>query len=220
MTDDNEMLDTHAADDQDYGADLASQLGGGDESFIYEEAPRSQVSRGTLLLFGLAAIAGGVIWFMYVRNGPEAASAASAEAKNADQTITQFLSSGTKNIEQMQQMLRNTEGIVDQFRKYPAISQIPLSQLQTNPFRFRTLTEPTDQNLTNRQRENERNAAVKAVQQLSLRSIMHSETHRACMINNSLYQEGQQVDQFTIERITPDSVIVKTGVYRFELKMQ
>lgn len=220
MMDDNDMIDTHDTEDQDYGGDLASQLGGGDESFIYEEPPKAQISRGTLLLFGLAAIAAGVVWFMYVRNGPESASAASAEAQNADQTITQFLSSGTKNIEQMQEMLRNTEGIVDQFRKYPAMRQVPLSQLQTNPFRFRQLTDPQDETMAARLREEERNAAVKAVQQLALRSIMHSGTHRACMINNTLYQEGQQVDQFTIERITPDSVIVKTGVYRFELKMQ
>jgi type II secretory pathway component PulC len=40
------------------------------------------------------------------------------------------------------------------------------------------------------------------------------------MINNTLYSEGQQVESFTIEKITPDSVIVKNGSYRFELKMQ
>ena len=40
------------------------------------------------------------------------------------------------------------------------------------------------------------------------------------MINNTLYLEGQQVDQFIIERIEPGRVVVKTGVYRFELKMQ
>lgn len=220
MTDDTEMNDTPDTDQQDYGADLAGQLGGGDESFIYEEPPKAQISRGTLLLFGLAAIAGGVIWFMYVRNGPQAADAASLEAQDADQTITQFLSSGTRNIEKMQQMLRNTEGIVEQFRDYPAIKQVPLSQLQTNPFRFSILNDTKDPNLANRKREEERNAAVKAVQQLALRSIMHSGSHRACMINNTLYQEGQQVDGFTIEQITPESVIVKSGVYRFELKMQ
>lgn len=220
MTDNHDMMDTPTAEEQDYGADLTSQLGHGDESFIYEEPSKAQVSQGTIFLFGLAAIAAGVIWFMHVRNGPASASAANVAAQDADQTITQFLNSGTKNIEQMQAMLRNTESIVEQFRNYPAIKQVPLSQLQTNPFRFRPMTNPEDENLAARKREEERNAAVKAVQQLALRSIMHSGAHRACMINNTLYQEGDQIDQFTIERITPDSVIVKTGVYRFELKMQ
>ena len=39
-------------------------------------------------------------------------------------------------------------------------------------------------------------------------------------INNALYLEGQQVDQFTVEKIEPHRVIVKTGTFRFELKMQ
>src|SRR5690606_958014 len=117
------------------------------------------------------------------------------------------------------EMLRNTEGIVQQFRSYPGMRQVPLSQLQTNPFRFGMPTDGTGTPVANT-REQERNQAIKAVRQLVLRSIMHSGSHRACMINDALYTEGQQVDQFTIERITPESVIVKTGVYRFELKMQ
>jgi len=40
------------------------------------------------------------------------------------------------------------------------------------------------------------------------------------MINNTLYQEGQQIDSFIIEKIAPAGVIVKSGTYRFELKMQ
>jgi Type II secretion system protein B len=69
-------------------------------------------------------------------------------------------------------------------------------------------------------REQARQAALKAVQELALQSIMFSENRRACMINNSLYREGQQVDDFTVDKISPQSVIVKTGPYRFELRMQ
>ena len=49
---------------------------------------------------------------------------------------------------------------------------------------------------------------------------MHSDKAKACMIGNTLYQEGQQVEMFTIEAINPGGVIVKSGAYRFELKMQ
>jgi len=42
----------------------------------------------------------------------------------------------------------------------------------------------------------------------------------ACMINNTIYREGQQIDQLTIEKISPTSVIVRTGAYRFELTLQ
>src|SRR5437660_1597989 len=71
-----------------------------------------------------------------------------------------------------------------------------------------------------RRKEEERQAVVKAVQGLQLQSIMHSTARQACMINNTLYREGQQIDGFTIEKITTSSVIVKNGTYRFELKMQ
>ena len=66
----------------------------------------------------------------------------------------------------------------------------------------------------------ERQAALKAVQALQLQSIMFGETRRACMINNALCTEGQQVDDFVIEKITQGAVIVRSGTYRFELKMQ
>ena len=61
---------------------------------------------------------------------------------------------------------------------------------------------------------------LKAVQGLQLQTVMSGEVRKACMINNTLYQEGQQVEGFTIEKISPGGVVVKNGPYRFELKMQ
>jgi hypothetical protein len=49
---------------------------------------------------------------------------------------------------------------------------------------------------------------------------MYSDSRKACMINDTLYREGQTIDAFTVEQVTPNSVIVKGGLYRFELKMQ
>ena len=40
------------------------------------------------------------------------------------------------------------------------------------------------------------------------------------MINNAMYQEGQDVEGFTIEQIAPQAVVVRNGLYRFELRMQ
>ena len=61
---------------------------------------------------------------------------------------------------------------------------------------------------------------LKAVQSLRLQSIMYSETRKACMINDTMYREGDLAETFTIEKVTQTSVIVKNGVYRFELRMQ
>lgn len=219
MSLDQDNIDGVETSDEQIGSDLAQTLGGGEGDFIYEAEPK-QSNRTAALLLLLVLVAGAGAYFMYFRKGPAPAAAAPAGAATADQTITQFLNSGSQNIKQMQEMLRNTEGIVQQFRSYPGMRQVPLSQLQTNPFRFGNPADNAAGPPVANSREQERNQAIKAVRQLVLRSIMHSGTHRACMINDQLYMEGQQVDQFTIERITPDSVIVRTGVYRFELKMQ
>ncbi len=198
--------------------DLAHTLGGGGEEPYIGEETQPQ-NRNLMVLLGVALVGAAVVWFMYFKKGP--ASAEAASAAQADQTISQFLSDGTRNIRQMEQMLRDTERVVEQFRSYPSMAQMPLSELRTNPFRFHDMSgQPADADMARRKREEERAEALKAVQALSLQSIMHSGNHKACMINNQLFQEGQQVNEFTIDRISPDSVIVRTGAYRFELKMQ
>src|SRR2546426_863445 len=62
-------------------------------------------------------------------------------------------------------------------------------------------------------------AGPKAVQTLQLQTVVIRANRKACMINNTMYQEGESVESFTIEKISPSAVIVRSGVYRFELKM-
>jgi len=122
----------------------------------------------------------------------------------------------------MEEMLHNTQKIVQQFLEYPSVPQVPLSSLNTNPFRF-AKAEPdgkSAEDAAKKKKEEERAAALHASQSLVLQSIIHSGARKACMINNALYNEGQQVDQFMIEKINPNSIIVRSGAYRFELKMQ
>lgn len=54
---------------------------------------------------------------------------------------------------------------------------------------------------------------------LNLQSVLHSKVAPACLINNMLLRENQQVNGFTIDRINPNSVVVHRGVYRFEVKL-
>lgn len=198
-----------------------------DDSVGVEEAAEAgvkAVSRSTLAIVLLVLLAGVGIFVMYKRNGPSAASAAPAATAN-DATVSQFLQGGGTNVKVMEQMLRKTEEVVNQFRKYPSMAQIPLSELQTNPFRHQHAKSAStpgggESAEARRQREAERQAVLKAVQGLQLGSIMHSDAQRACMVNNAMYTEGQQVEGFTVEKITPMSVIVRKGAYRFELKMQ
>jgi hypothetical protein len=194
--------------------------GGDNTDFVISE-PKKQVNMTTLVLFGLIALGGGALYLMHLRTGPAEASAANPQA-NA--TVEQFLSGGQTNIIQMERMLRDTQKVVDQFLTYPSVTQIPLTALQTNPFR-QLLDKGPDTSATEaeakRKKEEERLAIKTAAEALQLQFVMSMGAKSSCMINNRQYREGQQIDGgFTVEKINANSVVVKNGTYRFELKMQ
>jgi hypothetical protein len=208
----------------DAGGDLATQLAGGTESEFVVGEEKKPATQGLIFLAVLVLIGVGGTYFMYMRQGPSTAAAASTpEAQKAEQTINTFLTSGPDGIKMMHSMLKDTEKVVKQFLEYPSVTQIPLASLHTNPFQSQP-TKPDgkpadpDEKALERQREAEKQAALKASEELKLQSIIYSGSRKACMINNTLYKEGEQIEQFTIEKIEPGRVIVKTGAYRFELK--
>ncbi|CAN5620094.1 hypothetical protein BH09PLA1_BH09PLA1_26340 [soil metagenome] len=192
--------------------------------FIATEEKKPAMSQTTLIMFGVLALSAAGVWLMYQRVGPgKAAAAPNPESVQAKKTINAFLDGGGSNIRSMETMLRSTERVVQQFLTYPSMTQVPLSDLRTNPFRLRAprpANAALDDAAERRKREEERVAMLKSVQSLRLQSIMYSETRKACMINDAMFREGQTVDAFTIEKVTANSVIVKGGVYRFELRMQ
>jgi hypothetical protein len=244
LNDDTNELDTNQAGDTDGsggGGDnaddndanaasvAASIAGGGQDGEFIVEGEKAPANKGTLLLFGLVLIAAGGVYFMYARGGPDAASAASAEAAQAKQTISQFLDGGEKNMVAMQKMLQETEKVVDQFLKYPSMQQVPLESLATNPFQQKIAKSPTEDaeakaraaaEVEAKRKEEERQAVLKAVDALNLQTIMSSGARKSCMINGTLFTEGQVIEGFTIDKITAGAVIVKNGSYRFELKMK
>lgn len=216
--------DSAGADDASNNGALGSEDGGSSGEFISEEPAKSAVSKTTLVMFGVVALGAAGVWLMYQKlGGPSAANAATVqETKKAEQTIKKFLGDNGESIKNMESMLKNTEKVVQTFLNYPSMTQVPLSDLHTNPFRQKIVkaSGAPDDAMEKKRREEERLAMLKAVQGLSLQSVMCSDTRRACMINNALYREGQQVDTFTVEKITGTSVVVKNGAYRFELTMQ
>ena len=207
----------------DNGGDLATQLAGGSDSEFVVSEEKKPATQGLIFLAVLVVIGVGGTYFMYQRQGPSTAIAATPETEKAEKTINSFLTSGPDGIKTMQTMLKDTEKVVKQFLEYPSLTQVPLSSLQTNPFKSgadkgpEKTADTTEEELA-RKHEAERVAATKASESLKLQSIIYSGSRKACMINNTLYKEGEQIEQFTIEKIEPGRVIVKTGSYRFELK--
>jgi hypothetical protein len=208
----------------DQAASSADGADGETSEYIAVEEKKPKVNQTTLVMFGVIALSAAGVWVMYQRVGPgKAVAAPPPESVQAKKTINSFLDGGGNNIKNMESMLRNTEKVVQQFLTYPSMTQVPLSDLRTNPFRLRPAkpeNTPTSDAAERRKREEERVAMLKAVQGLQLQSIMYSETRKACMINDTMYREGQNVGDFTVEKVTQNTVVVKNGVYRFELRMQ
>ncbi len=201
---------------QEFDPDAADN---GDSAFVLAQE-KQPLSKSTVAMFVLLAVAGAGTYFMYVRTGPQSAGA--AVDPKAQQVIKQFMSEREKNPDAMKKMLLETEEKVRWFRNYPGDNQRPLT---ANPFRMTPVDDGSkpvahDNERDKKQREEERIAILKSVNALQLQSVMHSEARKSCMINNSLYLEGQEVESFTIERISPNAVIVRNGAYRFELRMQ
>jgi hypothetical protein len=218
-------------DDQDGAAGDGG--GGGEEAYdgTADEAgvdsafvvagDKQPLSKGTVAMFVILALAGAGTYGMYVKSGTQTATA--APDPKAQAVIKEFMTQRDKNAQAMKKMLTDTDAVVRQFMNY-RVEQIPLSGLVANPFRTAPANpgEPSraDEEAAKKKREEERVAILKAVNGLQLQSVMHSENRKSCMINNALYTEGQQVDAFLIEKIAPNCVIVRNGQYRFELRMQ
>lgn len=209
-------------DERSPGEDLSSTLGGGGETeFVVSSDEKKPMNQQLIYLLLLVLVGGGVTYYMYKRQGPATAAAATPEAAKAKKTINSFLSQ-PDGIKAMKEMLKNTEKIVEKFNDYPSTKQVPLNDLQTNPFRSTKVAQkaPTanpnaDAEAAKRKLEAEHEAATKAFQALNLQMVI---AHKACMINGTSYREGQQVDQFTVESIERDRVQLKSGPFEFTLK--
>lgn len=197
---------------QDLGETLSSES---ETAYFTPEEKKPQTTT-YVVLAALLVIGPAVLFFMYNRKGPQPAAA--APPPPAKKAVNEFLAGGADSMRLMRDMLRGTEKIVQGFLEYPSTTQIPLSDLRTNPFRA-SAVKPDGEAADRKRREEERQLVLKAVGGLQLQSILAG-ARKSCMINNTLYQEGQQVGQFTIEKISPSAVIIKSGAYRFELKMQ
>jgi predicted nucleic acid-binding Zn ribbon protein len=217
----NEQAGDEASEYVDDGAIAAE-----DSVIVTEE--RQPVNRSTLVMFAVIVLGAVVLYVMYRRTGPLGANAATVtkETDEARKTISSFLSGGDSNFKSIEARLKYTEKVVQQFRKYPSATQVPLNDLSTNPFRQHAPEvkkaggdEGLSEAAEKKRREEEKLAIRKAAEGLQLQSIMYSDTRKACMINNTLYREGQNAGDFTVDKISPATVDVHNGPYRFQLRI-
>ena len=195
---------------------LNAQDGGG---FVTDE--KKPLSKGTVIMAGILLACGVGTYVMYTRSATGGA-APTAEAAAAQTTINQFLKNDAGNVKKMKDMLQDTEKVVQQFLDSPGKKQVPVEDLQTNPFRVvkaEVQEAAVDENASKRQQQEQRAAVLKAAQGLNLQFVM-SGKRKTCMINNAVYREGQNVGGFKVETISSDKVVVRKDDARFELRMK
>jgi hypothetical protein len=192
----------------------------GDSTFVVGETKRP-ISKTTVIMFAIILCAKAGMYYMYKRTTASKADAADAKST---QVIKQFMSDKEKNFSLMQKMLKDTESVVNQFMTYPSLKQIPLTDLQANPFKMKGGKQEENDDAKRLAKEAkeeaerieaEKRAFEKAVGNMRLQSIVTSGARKACMINNALYMIGQVIEvdgvTLTIADIAPNRVEVRSG---------
>jgi hypothetical protein len=193
-----------------------------EETEFVTPTAKKPINQTAMMLFGILTIGAAGLWVMNARTAPQAARAASdPQIVAAQSTITEFMQKGKSNVSLLRKLLDSTAQIVEQFKFSPVV-QVPLSELKANPFHFATAKPAAaddSSDVAKKRKEAERLAIQTSVRALKLQSLVIRPNHKACMINNVLYQEGEAVDDFTVESITNEGVVVKNGPYRFRLQI-
>ena len=184
---------------------------------------KKPINRSAVTLFVIAAIGTAATYAMHLRAGPQAARGADPTMMVAETTINDFMKGGKTNIVELNQMLDGTAKAVEQFRDYTNVAQVPIGELKVNPFQSSALKPlaPVEDSaeVARKKKEEEHAAIVKAVQALQLQTIVIRANHKTCIISNTMYQEGDALGDFKIDKINPNAVVVRNGAYKFELRM-
>ena len=159
-----------------------------------------------------------------LKNSPQSANAATSLAPAAPGEISEFLAATRLPSEKWNRASDDAGKIADECRFSPGKTQVPVTELKTNPFRLRTpssMQPVEDSRRFNREPQDRARTPGHPARGAIAAASIHPARRFAprCLINNTLYQEGQEVDGFVIEEIALTSVVVHKGVYRFELKM-
>jgi len=228
MSDRQCLNDPDRLDDGDEQSDkLSSSMASGDantdadEDNFADSDEKPPMGRAMVLIAVITLAGAGLLSLMCLQSSATAAPE-SPDIAAASQTVTQFLSDGPRRWAAIQQTFTDTESLVRQVQKDSTATQVSLSQLTTNPFQYarRKLTTDIDEIADRQKKEQQRLSALQAVQGLHLQSVVSNSTRRACMIDGSFFTEGQTAEGFLVERIDNNSIILRQGDSRFQIRTQ
>ena len=182
-----------------------------------------KLSRTNLILIGMFAAGLGGVYLLSMRGAPEAAN---ANDRAVEQQVSSFISE--QGASPKPSAGKNTKKIVEAFYNYTSRHQVPLNELQGNPFQFRDPSAtgapakvekvvPTAAELAVRKQKADIEAEFA---RLKLQSIMTSPRGATAIINSNFLSTGQRCGSFTVGKISAREVELKWNQDTFMLRIE
>ncbi|MBN1436629.1 MAG: general secretion pathway protein GspB [Sedimentisphaerales bacterium] len=180
-------------------------------------------NRNTAILLIACCAAVAAVYFIGLHHRPDTDEV-------AQQTLNAQLDMALNQLLESQNQQVGPDGVTDNqrlmqaFYEYPGSQQILLHELHNNPFRSLipvvTRDEVAEQERAADRRISRIRELTNLFQRLQLEGILVSPTGPQCMINGEVFNEGDAViDEFEIQQITPQQVILTAEQTEFLLQM-
>lgn len=184
--------------------------------------PKPKVSKTTMGMIGLFIAGVGVVGIMSLRDGP---AKASATDKATEQQVEDFLAKSGPKDDQVKQF-QDTKEVVDTFYHYASRHQVPLDDLNSNPFVFgdkKDAAANAGRAAGNKQAKlaAKRRAELHAeFSKLKLQSVMMGPRGGTAIIDNNFLAKGHKIGSFTVAKIDPNSVELTHGQMTLTLQVR
>jgi len=221
MSDQYEEQNTDSSGQDQTEGGAGGGEGGGEENneadMIFAPEASKPGRNAGMLMVCFVLIGVGVIYFMRARGGP-AVAVANPDATKAEQAIKDFIRDGNQ-IKNMKDMLKNTEKVVQQFNVDRSSAQDD-KKLEYNPFEYKSPKGPTQGPVKdpNKAHDLAQTQFLKGIGNLRVQYLMVSPFAKTAMINNKLIQEGQEIDGYAVDKITPAEVFFSKTINGFTFK--
>ena len=206
------------------------------QDYIAPSAGNNNVRNTTILLSILFIVGGAVLFFMIKKVTPQAADAAvSSEQAVLEARLKQQLDVNMKNADAVDQLLQKFQ------RESP---QVNSGRLKKNPFHIHWALEKSDRIKAVEQAKKLEDARLKEMAlsankvvvkdgaaievlpvieiepEFKLQAVMQIDDGYCCMLNDKLYNVGQEIEGYKIIGITKKSVTLDKSGKRKELKTE
>jgi hypothetical protein len=212
----DQNVDSSGQDQTDGGA---GGEGGGEENneadMIFAPEASKPGRNAGMLMIAFVMIGVGVIYFMRARGGPSVVSA-NPDVIKAKQLIDGF---DNNQVKKMQDLLKNTQKVVEQFNDEGKNTRED-PKLDLNPFAFKSPTDPkpVKPGDPNKAHDVAQTQFLDGINNLRVQYLMVSPFARTAMINNKLIQEGQEIDGYAVDKITPTEVFFSKTISGYTFK--